>query len=140
MTKTLRGRCPRCCPNGGACFRKTWNDDGQRVKECLNCHLMLPIRTIKKTGKPNATQQRRLDHIIALFGGTLEIKMIGRKVWFSLENRERNYLYGNLIYGTIGPAGAFKITMPQLLSESKILTDTISLNVWLHWSGSSTSI
>lgn len=128
MAKTIHGKCPRCCPDGGAIFSR-W---GAEEKKCHNCHLVLPFRRIKPTGKPTPSQDRILAQVVQLFGGTPEIRMIGRTLWFSLVNRERNWLLGDSLFGTIEPKGKFKITL-QRIGGDKVLTDQIGLKVYLEW-------
>jgi hypothetical protein len=126
MVKTLRGKCPRCCPDGGAVF-----DNWVTQKECRNCGLVIHIRKIKPSGKITKSQQGVLDQIIEAFGGTPEISMIGRSVFLKLVNRERNWMLGDSLFGSIGVNGKFKITL-QRLGGDAIITDRIGINVYLR--------
>jgi hypothetical protein len=127
MTKTLRGKCPRCCPDGGAIF-----DNWVTQKECRNCGLVIPIRKIKPSGKPSKSQERILKQIIDAFGGTPETEMIGRSMFLKLVNRERNWILGDSLFGTIGVGGKFKIELQRALVPNAIITDKIGIDVYLR--------
>jgi hypothetical protein len=133
--KTLHGKCPRCCPNGGACFTRTYDDDSRPVKKCTNCHLELPLRKVKATGKPNQTQERVLARLKETFGGTFEVKMIGRKVWLSATNENRPWHEGTGLYGTIGPNGAMSLKLSRLFGDPPVITDDIGIDVYLSGRG-----
>jgi hypothetical protein len=135
MVKKMRGKCPRCCPDGGACFtiEHEYTEDGkwQRHKKCSNCNLMIPIRKIKPSGKPTLNQQKIIDKIVGLFGGIPEITMHGRDVWLSLKNYEGRHLFdGQSLYGTISVNGRYQITLQRLFGDEKI-TDDIGIDVYL---------
>jgi hypothetical protein len=133
--KVYHGKCPRCCPDGGACFSPTYLEDGL-AKQCNNCgHIINLRKRPRATGKPNATQQRVINRITSLFGGIPEITPVSptsRRVWISLKNYDRPMLVGDSLFGTIGPNGAFKITLQRLFGD-KVLTDDIGLDVYLAW-------
>jgi hypothetical protein len=138
-TKTVRGKCPNCCPDGGAIFtvERDWDkidqniDDNSMIKRCHNCDHKFPFRQIKATGKITPSQQKVINRITSAFGGTYEIKMIGRKVWLSGKNYEdRNWITGDSYYGTIGPGGAIEITL-QRCGEGPKITDNIGIEVYL---------
>ena len=131
-TKTINGKCPNCCPDGGAIFtvELDWDaidrgeDSEKRVKRCHNCGHKFPFRQ-------TPSQQRVVSQIVAAFGGTYEVKMMGRKVWLSGKNYEdRNWITGDSYFGTIGPKGAFEITLQGYGKGTKI-TDEIGIKVYL---------
>lgn len=139
-TKTIRGKCPNCCPDGGACFtiELDWDaidrgeDTNRKVKRCNNCHHTLPFRRIKATGKPTTSQQRILDQVMDVFGGTIEKQeMIGRKLFFTATNPAKSMWTGNSLFGTIGVGGSFKITLQRIGGDAKI-TDNIGISVYLR--------
>jgi hypothetical protein len=127
MTKTLRGKCPQCCPDGGAVF-----DNWGTHKECRNCGLVIPIRKIKPSGKPSKSQERILKQIVDAFGGTPETEMIGRKMFVKLVNRERNWILGDSLFGTIGVGGKFRIELQRAFVPNAIITDQIGIDVYLR--------
>jgi hypothetical protein len=131
-TKTIRGKCPNCCPDGGACFELDYDyDTDSTVKRCQNCGHKLPFRRIKGTGQITPSQKKVIDRVTSAFGGTYEIKMIGRKVWLSGKNYEdRNFITGDFYFGTIGPGGAFEITL-QTIGNGVKITDDIGIKVYL---------
>ncbi len=125
--KTLRGKCPRCCPDGGACF-EIFSD----VKKCTNCHLEIPRRKYTKSGTVTPCQQKTIDKILATFGGEIEkLEMIGRKVWITIENKNRNWIFGDMVYGTISVNGHFSLTLSGMGNPPKI-TDWIGVSVYLR--------
>jgi hypothetical protein len=127
MTKTLRGKCPRCCPDGGACFERY----GDAEKRCNNCHLVLPFRRIKPTGKATASQQEAIDRILATFGGTVtKLEMIGRKAWVEIKNPARHWALGDTVYGAIGAGGKLELKMHRLYGDAIIRND-IDVSVYL---------
>ncbi len=128
-TKTLHGRCPNCCPDGGACFDRVFGDDGW-AKKCTNCFHIYPIRKAKKQTAPNATQGRVIARLVELGWNVTKQEMIGRKVWVAAEHPTKNWLLGNTLFGTIGPAGAFKLTL-QTVGKNPVITDDIGVNVYL---------
>lgn len=83
------------------------------------------------TNQPNKSQQRVLDYIVETFGGTpSEVKMIGRKLWFHLENPKRHWVLGDTVFGTIGPRGGFDLKLPMLGTTVRI-TDMLGVSVYL---------
>jgi hypothetical protein len=45
---SIRMACPNCCPDGGAIFARTWDDDMRPVWECQNCWYQKPRRVSKR--------------------------------------------------------------------------------------------
>lgn len=131
-TKTIRGKCPNCCPDGGAEFKLEYDYDIDKiVKCCCNCGHKLPFRLVKPTGKITPSQRKVIDRITSAFGGTHEATLMGRKVWLSGKNYEdRNFITGDSYYGTIGPGGAFEITL-QTIGNGVKITDDIGIKVYL---------
>lgn len=130
--KTLRGKCPRCCPDGGACFKVEYDyDTGKDVKKCTNCYLMLPLRRVKASGKPTTKQQEVIDRVRATGWTVDEVKMIGRKVWITFSHPTRSWLLGNTGFGTIGVCGAFELKL-QTIGKDAVITDDIGIKVYLR--------
>ena len=126
-TKTMRGKCPKCCPDGGAIFSREYEPVGDTdkwhwVKKCRNCGFEKPIRkTNYKPDGPNAKQQRIITRIVEAFGGTHEVKMMGRRVWITAKNYEgRKFFEGQSFFGTIGPKGALNITLQRPFGDAQI--------------------
>jgi len=127
-TKVYRGRCPRCCPDGGACFER-W---GAAEKRCNNCHLVLPFRAVKPTGRPTPAAERALERVMVAFGGEVtERRMIGRKLWITAKNPARHMTKGDMLYGAIGPCGKLELTLCRLYGDAKI-RDDIDISVYLR--------
>jgi hypothetical protein len=119
--KVYRGKCPRCCPDGGAYFRGGFNDEMEWGKVCENCGHWRPIRALRIPSRPNARQQRIIDRIVEVFGGEPEVTMHGRKAWLSLRNYDgRKWHEGQSLFGTIGPRGAIRITLQRLFGDVRI--------------------
>ena len=131
-TRTLHGKCPRCCPNGGACFERIYDPPG---KKCNNCHAVYPRKGVNgKPGKPNKTQEEVIARLLAEFGGEItEKRMIGRKVWVAMKNETRNWMLGDSFYGTIGPCGAFSLKFHTCMS-TKELKDWHDVKAWFYTS------
>lgn len=133
-TKTLRGKCPRCCPDGGACFTREYDHDENGnwswVKKCNNCFLVLPIRKVVASGKPSKSQQRVLDKITNWGWIIKEQRLIGRKLWVTAEHPTKSWVLGNQLCGTLGVSGSFKINLYRLGGD-RPLTDDIDLEVYL---------
>ena len=134
--KTIRGTCPRCCPDGGAIFEILFSFDYDteksiRIKKCNNCHIEIPIKKMPKRDKPNEEQTRMAAKILESFGGEQESHMIGRNLWISGKNYARGCINGESYFGTIGPRGKLDITFQQFRSDVKI-TDDIGVEVYLN--------
>lgn len=130
--KTLRGKCPRCCPEGGACFTFCYTEDGKPGKKCSNCHLEIVKRKYTRSDKPTPSQQKVIDLVLSTFGGEVkDQKMIGRKVWISVENNNRNWIFGQMVYGSISVNGSFKLHLSGIGTPSEI-KDEIDIRVYLR--------
>lgn len=133
MNKTDRkkGRCPRCCPDGGAYFRRELTADGW-VWECNNCGTEIPCRKgpNREPAKPTATQERILERMLKnerLAAPELTRReMVGRKVFFVIEERGRPWLAAATIMGTIGPRGKLKAEY-STVGYKKAITDPVYL-------------
>jgi hypothetical protein len=114
MRQTKCAACISCCPDGGAIFRATWDNNDNKVWKCCNCHAVLPRRNNKtKSDKPTDSQQRTLDLLMARTRGNGIIErseMIGRDLFISIKDRRSNVFLDEEYVGTIGPRGACKIT------------------------------
>jgi hypothetical protein len=133
--KTVRGKCPRCCPDGGAVFEVMSEYDfdtktERHYRKCNNCFLKLEIKKRPPSGKPNARQARLLAKILERFGGEQESHMVGRKVWVSGKNYARGCLNGESYFGTIGSNGKLDLTFQAFGRDVKI-TDMIGVDVYL---------
>ncbi len=127
-TKVYRGKCPRCCPDGGACFER-W---GGSEKKCNNCHLILPFRQVKATGKPTTSQQKVIDRIVRSGWALTDINMIGRKAWVQFTHPTREWCFmGNTVHGTISVGGAFDLKL-QRFGGDKVIRDTVDIEVYLR--------
>jgi hypothetical protein len=130
--KTIRGKCPNCCPDGGAVFHLEYDfETHAMVKSCMNCHHKLPFRKITPTGKATPSQEKALNRIMTAFGGEIERReMIGRKLWFSAKNPQKSMFLGDSLFGTIGVSGKFEVTLQRIGGDAKI-TDEIGVKVYL---------
>ncbi len=118
-TKTLRGICKRCCPDGGAVFTRTYDDNMKPVKKCNCCFAETPIRQIKKPTGPNASQTEILD-ILKENGWVVTVEMIGRKVFVNATNAGRNMWSGDSLFGTIGPCGKLKLKLQRIGKDYEV--------------------
>jgi hypothetical protein len=115
MAKTLRGKCPFCCPDGGAEFRHYGI-----TKVCVNCGHEYPVRQRRKPTGSNKVQKRAIERILYLFGGEVtKQELIGHKVWITVRNAARSIYDGNWVYGTIGPRGALRLLLPRFFGEDR---------------------
>ena len=130
--KTIRRKCPICCPDGGAIFTVQYDlDNDSTIKRCNNCGYKLPFRQVKPTGKLTPSQQKVIDRIVRM-GWTIQIeRMIGRKVWISAVNRGRSIFFGDSLFGMLGVGGSFEITLQKVGGDKK-LRDDIDLGVYLR--------
>ena len=131
--RNIRGKCPRCCPDGGALFDRAYDDEVKHLgKRCQNCGLWLPVRkTNYKPAAPNQRQQWTIEQLAEAFGGSCEVRMIGRDAWVTLKNYEgRNFYLGQSAYGTIGPRGAFSITLQRPFGD-KVCRDGFDIRNYL---------
>lgn len=130
-SKTLRGKCPRCCPDGGACFERQY--DG--TKKCNNCHLIVPMRKVKSVGETLSPSQRRVIDRVVAAGWTLEKQeWIGRKAWVVFKHPTRGWFLGDSVYGSIGPNGRIDLKL-QRLGPEKVMRDDIDLDVYMDLGG-----
>ena len=68
MTDSKKGRCPKCCPDGGAYFDREYDVDlGRDVWVCRNCWDRTPVRTRTKTTPTDVSpaQRRTIDRIVS---------------------------------------------------------------------------
>jgi hypothetical protein len=127
-TKTFTGKCPNCCPDGGAEFKR-W---GMNEKRCVNCHHVLPLRQVKPSGKPTVSQEKAIARVLAVFGGSvIKQEMIGRKVWVEIRNDERHWVRGDFVYGAIGPCGQLDLKMPRFGAGEALIQNDIDVSVYL---------
>lgn len=138
LGSTVRGKCPACCPDGGAIFTvgADWaaydrGETDRRIKKCINCGLSLPFRAVRPTGRKTYSQIRALARIGDAFGGEItKQKMIGRDLWVEMKNPARGMILGDSLFGTIGPGGKLKITLQRLFGDAVIQSD-IDIKVYL---------
>lgn len=126
--KTYRGKCPNCCPDGGACFER-WGDT---EKKCNNCGHVMKFRRIKATGKISPSQQRVIDRILGLGWKVEKQEFIGRKLWIDFLHPTKDWMIGNRTYGTIGINGSFKLKIERPFVPEKTLIDNIDIDVYLR--------
>lgn len=126
-------KCPSCLPDSaGACFTAVWSDEdsGLNTWECNNCGHRMPRRRNKPTEKITPSQQRVIDKLTEM-GWKLEVTFIGRKVWIS-GKAETNWLFGDTMFGTIGPRGNFEFERQTPFIPAKKITDSIGLSVYFE--------
>jgi len=129
---TICGKCPNCCPEGGAIFTLQYDfESDSTVKRCSNCGHKLPFRRIKATGKPTPSQQKVIDRIVGMGWVIEKQEMIGRKVWVTAVHPGRSMWFGDSLFGTLGVGGAFELTLQKIGGDVK-LKDEIDLNVYLR--------
>lgn len=89
-----------------------------RFWRCENCSERRPIhrRAVPAADHRTPSQQRWLDRIAADFGGTIEVKRIGRSVFVIARNDARNWIAeGCHLSGTITDAGHVRLTLSRAL-------------------------
>jgi hypothetical protein len=129
VVNDLRGKCPLCCPDGGARFRLYGSDQ----KQCQNCGNILPFRRVKATGKITRSQQQAIDRLLAAFGGSItNQKMIGRNVWVEIENPARDWIKGDMVYGTIGVRGGLDLSLSRVVGSNVLIKNEIDVRVYLN--------
>lgn len=131
--RTSRGRCPRCCPDGGAVFGFEYG--ATRAGDawvCRNCGYQRPARKRKPVTGPNRRQAALADRIRGM-GWAVEVKMIGRNAWLSCARELKPGLglfFGDRAYGTVGPRGKIALTFMRFGGDKR-LTDAIAVNVYM---------
>lgn len=132
------GKCPKCCPEGGAIFHAESNynyetEKFDRVWICQNCGEKLPRRVVsRKPTKPTPTQEDVLAKLKEAFGGEIvRTELIGRTFSFKIENESRAWYKGRLLAGFIGPNGKMDVTLYRLGGDVKI-NDDIAISVYLQ--------
>lgn len=132
---TKRGRCPNCCPDGGAIFKAEvdFNEAGElvRVWKCCNCPQRLPRKTYRReSAKMTASQAKVFDRLAADFGGVLQTQWVGRKVYVTATNEARRWFEGIMVGGFIGPRGSYKLTLYRLGGDV-VVEDGVAWSVYL---------
>lgn len=132
MLKNKIGKCPTCCPTGGAILKATYDDDN-KVWQCMNCGVEQPRRVNKSSGEMTPSQQAVVRALEAK-GWKVETRMIGRNV-FVKGDKDRgspalNLFSGDKLYGKIGVRGSFELTLMRFGPDVKI-TDDIGISVYL---------
>lgn len=134
MKTRKTAKCPKCCPDGGAIFRKTYGISGWEW-QCNNCGCVRPARKNKPTGRMTPSQKAVVAKLEAQ-GWTVETKIInnGPTWWVSATrdfgNPGQNLFLGTNVYGPIGPRGKFKLTLQRFGGE-KVVTDSTGIYVYL---------
>lgn len=126
-------KCPKCCPDGGAIFRATWEGESD-VWQCMNCGYTTKRYSIKASGTQTESQTHVIERLKRA-GWDVSVEMIGRNV-FVKAGKDRgsvgmNLIAGDSLYGTIGVRGAFKLTL-QRLGTNPVITDDIGFSVYLE--------
>lgn len=124
-----RGKCPECCPDGGAIFSLDFDADLNRVWQCNNCGYQKPVSRLKPLDKPSPGMQRTIDRLHAIFGGTVEVTMQDRRAWVKL-SREASWHETGRAFGIVNCNGTFKLTVMQFGGDKEI-TDWIGAEVYL---------
>lgn len=128
--KTHKGKCPKCCPDGGAYFdlESRRAEDGsltKTVRVCRNCGHELPFARQREPSRPNARQEAVIDLLLTMFGGGVETKrMIGRAVWISVVNEGRHFMLGQRVFGTVGKYGKIDLTLLRVGGDVKMRSRT----------------
>lgn len=131
--RTSRGRCPRCCPDGGAVFGFDYGDT--RAEDgwvCRNCGYRKPARSRKPVAGPNRAQAAVAERIRGM-GWAVEVKMIGRDAWLSGTRELKplmGLIHGDRFFGTVGPRGKINLTFLRFGGD-KNLTDDVGVRVYL---------
>ena len=124
-------KCPRCCPDDAfgifyaaygyvsTSVDRAQDRDAEDAKvvavwECSNCAYRKPRRgrALPPPDYRSPSQDLWLARIAHDFGGTLEVKRVGRSIWISAKNTARHWLAdGQYLYGTIGDNGRLDLTL-----------------------------
>lgn len=119
--KSYVRKCANCCPDGGACFTATCDDNGKAIWKCNNCHLIQPRRVNKLSGKPTPSQRSALNKLLQKpFAILKENKLIGRDLFVSVSIDRNNVFLDEDYTGVIGPSGKVKITRYYFMGSEKI--------------------
>jgi hypothetical protein len=111
MSDSKRGKCERCCPDGGAIFSAAYGGDLQPVWRCNNCNFAKPRTSYKRaSSSPTPSQTKVLARLLKRTGAVVvKQEMIGRRLWVSFATE--GSIFTNKEYmGTIGPKGAINLT------------------------------
>jgi hypothetical protein len=124
---TKRGKCSRCCPDGGAIFTNCvdhWR--------CNNCGYCLPRKTYKRTSAALTPSQEQVIERVKRAFKPIEctMQMIGRKVYITMKNN-RSMFVGDALHGTIGPRGSFKLTL-QRFGGDALINDDLDIRIHLQ--------
>lgn len=127
------GKCPKCCPDGGAVLHKTWKDDGSPAWKCMNCDHVVTRRVATTSGKPTLSQETAVARLAKAFGvaGPRHTKMMGRVLWVEFENNDRPWHAGQLLYGPIGATGKLHLSLSTYGKDTSIQND-IDIKVYLE--------
>lgn len=126
-------KCPRCCPDGGACFQADWNGDLENpVWKCCNCGYMKPRRALPRLDTPTKRMREIIDMLSTAFGGSVEVEMIGRKAFITLTNDARGFYNGRLAYGVVTSVGSYRIRLPRPCSEEIIIKDIYDMDLYFR--------
>ena len=131
MTKNRKtGKCPRCCPDGGAIFTTHYLADEtaeghpfHRVWRCNNCFFVKPLRALKALTEPTTGQKAVIDRLSDAFGGTVKVEMMGRMAWVTLDNDSRSMWDGLHAFGKVHANGRFSLSLHRPCADEKTISE-----------------
>lgn len=131
--QTKRGKCPRCCPDGGAIFTDESRLEDHKfipVWACNNCPQTIPRRTNKPTGKQSKAQATTVARLAGAGWVIEKQELVGRNLWVSATHPGRKWFEGDHLFGTIGVRGKVKITLIRVGGDA-VVTGRIGMKVYL---------
>lgn len=130
--------CPNCSPDGDSYQTRDYDGkDDVWVWRCENCHHTMPAG--RRPGKPvkeTRSQRQVIDWMIESFGpGTIvdRREFIGRDVWVTLKCEARKSWNGNTVFGTVGPCGAFSLTLCRPWAQDRVIRNRVEWSVWCSY-------
>ena len=112
-----RLKCPKCCPEFSVTHKLEFVGSADNLRwayVCWNCGNEKPCRELKDLTKPTPAMQRTIDALQAEFGGTVEIKMIGRKAWVVGRNEARSMFIGNTWHALVASSRSMEFTIYRI--------------------------
>lgn len=136
------GRCPNCCPDTKDALYHLDHDFDSTAQVwtaywvCENCLYRVPKRAIKPPAdRLTPSQRRTIKGLRRAFGGTVSWKRLtsrSRNVFVEMRNPARRWFSSQVAYGTVGPTGHFKISLPRFGGETRVIRNWISVGVWMR--------
>lgn len=120
--------CPKCLPDS----RGAYFDGCGGTWTCRNCGHRLPRRTNKRTSDKATPSQAAIVSRLESMGWTVETSFIGRNLWVSATRDigTNGLWFGDRVFGSVGPRGAFELKMYRVGSGEIVMTDDIGLSVY----------